>query len=59
LLPGQWLNLLVGELADQDHDEVDQHPYADAAEGDDLEDAGPDLPDVETVHAQRAEEEAE
>lgn len=51
--------LLVGEGTDDDHDEVDQRPDAEAAEGDQLQDAGADLADVEAVRAEAAEKEAQ
>src|SRR5690606_1029178 len=56
---GQLVALLIGEGADGDHDQVDQRPDAQAAEGDDLQDAGADLADVEAVDAKHAEEEAQ
>ena len=51
--------LLVAERADENDDEVDEGPDAEAAEGDQLQDAGADLADIEAVHAEHADEEAE
>src|SRR5690606_19383886 len=42
-----------------DHDQVDQHPDAQTAEGHDHEDAGADLADVEAVDAEAAQEQAQ
>ena len=49
----------VLEAAHKDDDEVDEHPQAQSAEGDDHQDACSDLPDVEPVDPQCSEEEGE
>src|SRR6516225_4374061 len=52
--------LLVGKRPDQNHDEVDEDPDpAEAAKGQDHEDPGAGLSDVEAVDAQESEEETQ
>src|SRR5699024_803057 len=53
-LKGKAVLVLPG--ADQSDDQIDEGPQAQAAEGDELEDAGPDLAEVETIGAESAEQ---
>lgn len=54
------LSTFIGELADGDHDQVNQRPDADEPEhGHDGQDPCPDLSDVESVDAESAQEEAQ
>ena len=50
---------LVGERADENHDEVDEPEDAENTTGEKHQDACADLADVEAVHAEHAEEDAE
>ena len=52
-------SLFISEFATDDHDEIDQRPDSETAEGQQHQDAGTDLADVEAVHTEAAEEEAE
>src|ERR1043165_5399851 len=56
---GERVAGLVLERADDDQDEVDQHPDAEPPEGDQLQDPGADLADIEAVNAEKAEEQAQ
>ncbi len=49
--------LLVLELAQQDHDEVDQRPEAEQPQGQEVQDSGADLADHEPVDSEEAHEE--
>src|SRR5699024_12174068 len=42
--------------ADQGDDQIDEGPQAQAAEGDELEDAGPDLAQIEAIGAESAQQ---
>jgi len=56
-LEGQALYILVA--AGEDHDEIDEGPDAATAEGDELDDADPDMSCVEAVDAEETEEETQ
>src|SRR4051794_34073431 len=52
LVFGELATFLVGERPGGDQDDVDDRPDADAAAGEQLEDAGADLAHVEAVRAE-------
>src|SRR5688572_22504341 len=56
---GHATPLLVAKLAGNEHDEIDQPPDAEAAAGDEHEDSGRVLADVEAVGAEHTNEQAE
>jgi len=58
-LLGQFLALGVLQFVGEDQDEVDDVPDAEAAEGDELQDAQAGVPQVEPVDAEFAQEEGE
>jgi hypothetical protein len=51
--------LLVSEGPNHDENEVNQYPDAKTAKRHELKNAGSDLPDVEAMHAQPAQKEAQ